>query len=155
MEKLNFLPLWEMERRDKIKRNNSYLFLFVLILGNLLLFIFLLYNKNNLHKLKIENTYKVELNNKKPKDVKTQVGKKIESLKSYQWYKKEISKDIILKEMIIKNKEIILSAKAKDYNEYISIVSYIENKCKVKDVSIAKFNENYLEFTLTLEANYE
>jgi predicted Holliday junction resolvase-like endonuclease len=155
MEKLNFLPLWEIERIDKRKRKNSYVFLLILIFCNSLLVIFLIFNMNNIQRFKNENTYKIALNNKNSNDRSIQNEKKIDSLKSYQWYNEEISNKIMLKEMIIKNKEIIIRAKVKDYNDYINIVSYIENKCRVKDVSIAKFDENYLEFSLILEANYE
>ena len=155
MEKLNFLPLWEIERIAKRKRTNLYVFLLFLLFCNLLLVLFFIFNMSNIQKLKMENTYKIELESKDFSNKSIQNEKKIDSLMSYQWYTKEIDSEIILKEMIIKNKEIILHAKVKDYNDYINIVSYIEHKCKVKDVSIAKFDENYLEFTLILEANYE
>ena len=154
MEKLNFLPLWEIERLDKRKRKNSYIFLFVLMVSNFLLITIFIFNKNNIRKLKIEKSSKMVLSNAIFKDRIT-APKKNDSLKSYQWYNREISKEIILKELIIKKKEIVLNAKTKNYNDYLNVVNYIENKCKVKDVSVAKFDENYLEFTITLEANYE
>ena len=160
MKKINFLPLWESERIDKRKRNNLCILLLILILCNSLLFSLFIFNKSNIRKLKIDNTYKIALNNKNSNDRKIQNEKKINSLKSYQWYNKAINSNIIFKEMIIKgliikNKEIIVNAKVKDYNNYINIVSYLENKCRVKNVSISKFDDDYLEFSLTLEANYE
>jgi len=155
MEKLNFLPLWEIERLNKRKRKNSYIFLFVLIFFNILLTISIIYNINRIKKIKVENTYKSISKNDNYKDRKIETEKKVNSLESYQWYNKEIRNEINLKEMIIKDKEIIIVAKSKDYNDYINVVNYIENKCKVKDVSIAKFNENYLEFSITMEAKHE
>ena len=160
MEKLNFLPLWETKRIDKRKRKNLCILLFILILCNSLLLEFFMFNMSNIRKLKINNANKIVLNNKNSNDRKIQNKKKTNSLKSYMWYNKEINSDIIfkemiLKELIIKNREIIVNAKVKDYTNYINIVSCLENKCKVKDVSIAKFDNNNLEFSLTLEANYE
>ena len=155
MEKLNFLPLWELERLNKRKRKKSYIFLFVLLLINFLLIILIIFDMNNIRKIKVENKYQSVSNNDNFNDRKIETDKKANSIESYEWYNKELSQKIILKEMIIKDKEITLVAKSKNYKDYINVVNYIENKCNVKDVSIAKFDENYLEFSITLEAKYE
>ena len=155
MEKLNFLPLWEMERVIKKKRSNLYLLMYVLIFLNSLFVIITIFNMKDIQSIKVLNSQRAVLIDKNYNDMKIKSEKKIDSLKSYQWYNKEISNEIISNTLFIKNKEIIIQAKAKDYSDYISIISSIENKCKVKDISVAKLDENYLEFSLTLEANYE
>lgn len=155
MEKLNFLPLWEMERVIKKKRSNSYVLIYVLIFLNSLVAIFTIFNMKDIKSIKVKNSQRAVLIDRNYNDMIIKNEKRIDSLKSYQWYNKEISNEIISNTLLIKNKEIIIQSKVKDYSDYISIVSYIENKCKVKDISVAKLDENYLEFSLTLEANYE